>query len=188
MLLCYWRLQLAVLQVEVERMKVENLRLKGMLNHVTSNYNALQMDLITLMPDQNSQYKNEQHYGKIKNNGIVPRQFMDLGLVAATGGGDTEDLSLSPSEGGGRCDRSRSSGNNAENINEDGTAFEQDKKGSGRGTDQREESPDQGWGSNKVARFNSTKTVDQTEATIRKARVSVRARSEDAMVQPILSS
>ncbi|KAJ6334211.1 hypothetical protein OIU78_011174 [Salix suchowensis] len=109
---------------------------------------------------------------------------MDLGLVAATGGGgDTEDLSLSPSEGGGRRDRSRSSGNNAENKNEDGTVFEQDQKGlSGRGTDQREESPDQVWGSNKVARFNSEKTVDQTEATIRKARVSVRARSEDAMI------
>ncbi|KAJ6686884.1 hypothetical protein OIU79_016596 [Salix purpurea] len=172
-------LQLAVLQAEVERMKVENLRLKGMLNHVTSNYNALQMDLLTLMPDQNS-----QHDGRNKNNGILPRQLMDLGLAAATGGGgDTEDLSLSPSEGGGRRDRSRSSGNNAENKNEDGTVFEQDKKGlSGRGTDQREESPDQVWGSNKVARFNSEKTVDQTEATIRKARVSVRARSEDAMI------
>ncbi|KAB5569636.1 hypothetical protein DKX38_003429 [Salix brachista] len=177
--------ELAVLQAEVERMKVENLRLKGMLNHVTSNYNALQMDLITLMPDQNS-----QHDGKNKNNGIVPRQLMDLGLAAATGGaGDTEDLSLSTSEGGRRRDRSRSSGNNAENNNEDGTVFEQDKKGlSGRGTDQREESPDQVWGSNKVARFNSEKTVDQTEATIRKARVSVRARSEDAMVQQILSN
>ncbi|KAJ6338769.1 hypothetical protein OIU76_008261 [Salix suchowensis] len=172
-------LQLAVLQAEVERMKVENLRLKGMLNHVTSNYNALQMDLLTLTPDQNS-----QHDGRNKNNGILPRQLMDLGLVAATGGGgDTEDLSLSPSEGGGRRDRSRSSGNNAENKNEDGTVFEQDQKGlSGRGTDQREESPDQVWGSNKVARFNSEKTVDQTEATIRKARVSVRARSEDAMI------
>ncbi|KAJ6390210.1 hypothetical protein OIU77_024431 [Salix suchowensis] len=169
------RSELAVLQAEVERMKVENLRLKGMLNHVTSNYNALQMDLLTLMPDQNS-----QHDGRNKNNGILPTQLMDLGLVAATGGGgDTEDLSLSPSEGGGRHDRSRSSGNNAENNNEDGTVFEQDQKGlSGRGTDQREESPDQVWGSNKVARFNSEKTVDQTEATIRKARVSVRARSE----------
>ncbi|KAL9397572.1 hypothetical protein Peur_011825 [Populus x canadensis] len=170
--------ELAVLRAEVERMKVENLRLKDMLNHVTSNYNALQMDLVTLMQDQNSHHKNEQRDGKNKDDGIVPRQCMDLGLVAAAGGGDTDDLSLSTSEGGRRRDRSRSSGNNAENNNEDGTVFEQDKKG----TDQREESPDQGWGSNKAARFNSTKTVDQTEATIRKARVSVRARSEDATI------
>ena len=183
MLLCSWCLQLAVLRAEVERMKVENLRLKDMLTHTTSNYNALQMDLITLLQGQNSHHKNEHHDGKNKDDGIVPRQFMDLGLVAATGGGDTEDLSLSTSEGGRRRDRTRSSGNNAENNNEDGTA-EQDKKG----TDQREESPDQGRGSNKDARFNSTRTVDQTEATIRKARVSVRARSEDATVQPILLS
>ncbi|XP_011006460.1 PREDICTED: probable WRKY transcription factor 31 [Populus euphratica] len=169
--------ELAVLRAEVERMKVENLRLKDMLTHVTSNYNALQMDLVALMQDQNSHHKNEQHDGKNKDNGIVPRQFMDLGLVAATGDGDTDDLSLSTSEGR-RRDRSRSSGNNAENNNEDGTVFEQDKKG----TDQREESPDQVWGSNKDARFNSKKTVDQTEATIRKARVSVRARSEDATI------
>ncbi|KAG6785234.1 hypothetical protein POTOM_010964 [Populus tomentosa] len=169
--------ELAVLRAEVERMKMENLRLKDMLTHATSNYNALQMDLITLLQGQNSHQKNEQHDGKNKDDGIVPRQFMDLGLVAATGGGDTEDLSLSTSEGGRRRDPTRSSGNNAENNNEDGTV-EQDKKG----TDQREESPDQGWGSNKDARFNSTKTVDQTEATIRKARVSVRARSEDATI------
>ncbi|KAJ7008592.1 hypothetical protein D5086_005720 [Populus alba] len=169
--------ELAVLRAEVERMKEENLRLKDMLTHVTSNYNALQMDLITLLQGQNSHHKDEQHDGKNKDDGIVPRQFMDLGLVAATGGGDTEDLSLSTSEGGRRRDPTRSSGNNAENNNEDGTG-EQDKKG----TDQREESPDQGRGSHKDARFNSTKSVDQTEATIRKARVSVRARSEDATI------
>ncbi|CAK7348994.1 unnamed protein product [Dovyalis caffra] len=178
--------QLAVLLAEVERMKVENIRLKDMLNQVTSNYNALQMHLVTLTQDQKSHRKNEQHDGKNKNNGMVPRQFMDLGIVAATGGGggDTDDLSLSTSSGGRSRDRSRSPGNNVENNNEDGTVvFDQDKKGFGRGTDQKEDSPDQGWASNKVARFNSTKsTVDQTEATIRKARVSVRARSEDPMI------
>ncbi|XP_011047241.1 PREDICTED: probable WRKY transcription factor 31 isoform X4 [Populus euphratica] len=175
-------LQLAVLQAEVERMKVENLRLKGMLNQVTSNYNALQMHLVTLTQDQKSHHKNEQHDGKNKNNGMVPRQFMDLGLVAAAAG-DTDDLSLSTSEGGRSRDRSRSPGNNVENNNEDGTLmFDQDKKGFARGADHREDSPGQGWASNKVARLNSAKTIDQTEATIRKARVSVRARSEDAMI------
>ncbi|XP_011047238.1 PREDICTED: probable WRKY transcription factor 31 isoform X2 [Populus euphratica] len=174
--------ELAVLQAEVERMKVENLRLKGMLNQVTSNYNALQMHLVTLTQDQKSHHKNEQHDGKNKNNGMVPRQFMDLGLVAAAAG-DTDDLSLSTSEGGRSRDRSRSPGNNVENNNEDGTLmFDQDKKGFARGADHREDSPGQGWASNKVARLNSAKTIDQTEATIRKARVSVRARSEDAMI------
>ncbi|KAG5231979.1 WRKY transcription factor [Salix suchowensis] len=132
---CAVNMQLAVLQAEVERMKAENLRLTDMLNHVTSNYNALQMHLVTAAQDQKTHHKNEQQDdGKNKNNGMVPRQFMDLGLVA------------------------------------------------GGGNDHREDSPGQGWASNKVARPNSTKTIDQTEATIRKARVSVRARSEDAMI------
>ncbi|KAH8489504.1 hypothetical protein H0E87_024939 [Populus deltoides] len=175
--------ELAVFQAEVERMKVENLRLKDMLNQVTSNYNALQMHLVTLTQDQKSHHKNEKHDGKNKNNAMVPRQFMDLGLVAAAGGGDTDDLSLSTSEGGRSRDRSRSPGNNVENNNEDGAlVFDQDKKGFARGADHREDSPGQGWASNKVARLNSAKTIDQTEATIRKARVSVRARSEDAMI------
>ncbi|KAH8489023.1 hypothetical protein H0E87_024604 [Populus deltoides] len=176
--------ELAVFQAEVERMKVENLRLKDMLNQVTSNYNALQMHLVTLTQDQKSHHKNEKQDGKNKNNAMVPRQFMDLGLVAAAAGGDTDDLSLSTSEGGRSRDRSRSPGNNVENNNEDGAlVFDQDKKGFARGADHREDSPCQGWASNKVARLNSAKTIDQTEATIRKARVSVRARSEDAMVQ-----
>lgn len=175
--------ELAVLQAEVERMKVENLRLKDMLNQVTSNYNALQMHLVTLTQDQKSHHKNEKLDGKNKNNGMVPRQFMDLGLVAAAAAGDTDDLSLSTSEGGRSRDRSRSPGNNVENNNEDGAlVFDQDKKGFARGADHREDSPGQGWASNKVARLNSAKTIDQTEATIRKARVSVRARSEDAMI------
>lgn len=175
--------ELAVLQAEVERMKVENLRLKDMLNQVTSNYNALQMHLVTLTQDQKSHHKNEKQDGKNKNNAMVPRQFMDLGLVAAAAGGDTDDLSLSTSEGGRSRDRSRSPGNNVENNNEDGAlVFDQDKKGFARGADHREDSPCQGWASNKVARLNSAKTIDQTEATIRKARVSVRARSEDAMI------
>ncbi|KAJ6319548.1 hypothetical protein OIU78_015048 [Salix suchowensis] len=59
---------LAVLQAEVERMKVENLRLTDMLNHVTSNYNALQMHLVTAAQDQKTHHKNEQQDdGKNKN-------------------------------------------------------------------------------------------------------------------------
>ncbi|KAF2292231.1 hypothetical protein GH714_017801 [Hevea brasiliensis] len=188
---------LVVLQAELERMKMENLRLRDMINQVTSNYNALQMHLVTIMQHQKPRENNEEHEqngldGKLeekkKNSGngaVVPRQFMDLSLAAAVNGGavDTDELSLSSSEGRSG-DRSRSPGNNEEkrNNNEDGMVFDQEKKGNiGR-----EDSPDQGsqgWGPSKVARFNSTKSnIDQTEATIRKARVSVRARSEAPMI------
>ena len=43
---------MVVLQVELERMKVENHRLKNMLDQVNNNYNALQTHLVSLMKDQ----------------------------------------------------------------------------------------------------------------------------------------
>ena len=44
--------QLAQLQEEFRRMNAENQKLKEMLTHVSSNYNALQIQLITLMQHQ----------------------------------------------------------------------------------------------------------------------------------------
>lgn len=194
-LLCF--IQLVVKKAELERMKVENQRLKEMLNQVTTNYNALQMHLMTLM--QAPKAENGRVDEKVvegKNNGglIVPRQFMDLGLAA---NGDADENSVSSSEGRSR-ERSGSPGNNGElaskkvriikdGISEERLVFDQEnKKEYSRGDNGREESPvgqtSQGWGPNKVARFNSPKNVDQTEATMRKARVSVRARSEAPMV------
>ena len=198
-LLCF--IQLVVNKAELERMKVENQRLKEMLNQVTTNYNALQMHLMTLL--QAPKAENTEENGRVdekvvegKNNGglIVPRQFMDLGLAA---NGDTDENSVSSSEGRSR-ERSGSPGNNGElaskkarmikdGISEERLVFDQEnKKEYGRGDNGREESPggqtSQGWGPNKVPRFNSPKNVDQTEATMRKARVSVRARSEAPMV------
>uniref|UniRef100_A0A2P2KPI0 WRKY domain-containing protein n=2 Tax=Rhizophora mucronata TaxID=61149 RepID=A0A2P2KPI0_RHIMU len=190
--------EMAVLQAELERLKMENLRLREMLSQVNDNHNALQMHLVTLMQSQKSpENNNEQHEEKKHSgNGVVPRQFMDLGPAAAgsvagagaaSGGVDNDELSLSSSEGRSG-DRSRSPGNNVENVNnkEEGMVFEQDKKRLGKGIGhQREDSPDQGsqgWGLNKTARFSSSKNIDQTEATIRKARVSVRARSEAPLI------
>ncbi|CAI0460356.1 unnamed protein product [Linum tenue] len=178
--------EMVVLQAELERVKVENLRLRDMLNQVNNNYSALQMHVMSLMHDQKPPPADEQD-----NNGggavVVPRQFMDLGLAnssAAAGGGttgDTDELSLSSSE----RDRSRSPAADEGSTMMAAAAFEGEKKAASAAA-REEESPDQGgWGggNNKVARFNnSAKSVDQTEATIRKARVSVRARSEAPMI------
>lgn len=190
--------QLAVFQAELQRMKAENQHLKEMLNQVTGSYNALQMHFVTFMQAQKA--KNIEGKGMVdervegKDNGTlgVPRQFMDLRL-ATTGGAD--ENSLSSSEGRSR-DRSRTPGDNGEvraskefGMRKDGNSgegvvFDQDKKEFDRKIG-REDSPDQtsqGWGPNKIPRFNCPKDIDQTEATMRKARVSVRARSEAPMV------
>ncbi|KAA8524706.1 hypothetical protein F0562_011129 [Nyssa sinensis] len=177
--------ELAVLQAEVERMNSENQHLREMLNQVSNNYNTLQVHLVTLMKqqqDQKADNTNQKHDQMVdvkvedKNGGlIVPRQFMDLGLAAVA---DTNEPSLSSSEGRSP-EHSRSPVNNVEAVSKD--LYDHEKKEYGR-----EDSPDngsQGWGPNKVPRLNSAKSVDQaTESTMRKARVSVRARSEAPMI------
>ena len=96
--------------------------------------------------------------------GMVPRQFLDLGPSTA----EVEDhVSNSSSD-----ERTRSSTPHNNN---------------GKSEIGREGSPDsesQGWGPNKLQKLNPTNAIEQSnaEATMRKARVSVRARSEAPMV------
>ncbi|XWS36781.1 hypothetical protein CRYUN_Cryun20dG0115400 [Craigia yunnanensis] len=185
--------ELAVLQAELGRMNAENQRLRNMLSQVSSNYNTVQMHLVTLMQQQRDgkaekaedqgQMMEEKLEQKKPNGGlIVPRQFMDLGL-AASAAADTDEPSQSSSEGRNH-DRSGSPNNNTEVASKEFGLRKRGNSEEGRGTG-REDSPDQGsqgLGANKVPRFNSSKNVDQTEATMRKARVSVRARSEAPMI------
>lgn len=119
---------------------------------------------------------------------IVPRQFMDLGPAAT---GETDEPSQSSSEGRS-LERSGSPHNNVEvvskdlnlrNSNDEIVAYDQER------LNVKEGSPDQtsqDWTSNKVPKLANSKNgaADQSaaEATMRKARVSVRARSEAPMV------
>ncbi|KAK7359802.1 hypothetical protein VNO77_01767 [Canavalia gladiata] len=175
--------ELAQLQVELQRMNAENKKLKEMLSHVSGNYTALQMHLMALMQqNQRSETtENEVVEGKTeeKSNGIgggkVPRQFLDIG---PSGTAEVDDqVSDSSSD-----ERTRSS-TPQNNNTEVGTRNNNNKNELGR-----EESPDsesQGWAPNKVQKLNhSSSSMDPstTESTMRKARVSVRARSEAPMI------
>ncbi|XP_038889025.1 probable WRKY transcription factor 31 isoform X2 [Benincasa hispida] len=172
----------AVLQAELERINSENLRLKDMLNQATTNYQALQMQFNTLIQTQKTEEagdpieenadggRGNNNNNNIISNKLVPRQFMDLGLATNM---EMDEPSMSSSEGRSG-ERPRSPGTTGEVASS------------------KRHSPDQSsnWGSNnnnnnnKVPKFNSSsgKDVDQTEATMRKARVSVRARSEAPMI------
>lgn len=164
--------ELAQLQVELQRMNSENKKLKEMLSHVTGNYTALQMQLVALM-QKNHHTENEVVNAKTeeKNQGVggamVPRQFLEIGTTNGTA--EVEDqVSNSSSD-----ERTRSNTPQMRNSN---------------GKTGREDSPEsetQGWGPNKSQKIlNSSNVADQanTEATMRKARVSVRARSEASMI------
>ncbi|XP_038880815.1 probable WRKY transcription factor 31 [Benincasa hispida] len=200
--------ELAQLQVELHRMNAENHKLRDMLSHVSNNYSSLQMHLLTLMQQQQqnqaSEPAHEREIGEKKSTEIkhevgrvmVPRQFMDLGPSGNTNNnniGESDELLCNSSSD----ERTRSG--SPLNINNNNTetaprkrdhaeimAPNSDHENSKR-SNPREDSPEsesQGWGPNhKPSRFNSSKPLDQsTEATMRKARVSVRARSEAPMI------
>ncbi|KAI4295932.1 hypothetical protein L6164_035925 [Bauhinia variegata] len=165
----------AELQDELQRMNTENQKLKDMLSHVSSNYTTLQIHLVSLMQQQQNQRpeSKEQEVVEVKseekNHGVVPRQFLDL-KPSGTAEADEDQVSNSSSD-----ERTRSS-------------TPQNKNNNGKNEITREESPDtetQAWApNNKLQKLNPSSTIDQSspEATMRKARVSVRARSEAPMI------
>lgn len=196
--------ELVALQAELERMNMENQKLKEKLNRVTTNYNALQIHFVTIMQQQQQQLRDrrlisninigEDNDGEVlgdnntsKSNGkgaTLPRRFMDLGLAIGGSRTENDELSLSTSDPRSPGETSASPSNIME------TPLRKELIG-GRGMD-RDDSPQDddignGWGSNsngKVPRLSPPKNVDQSaaEATMRKARVSVRARSEAPMI------
>lgn len=111
---------------------------------------------------------------------MVPRQFLEIG---PSGTAEIDDrVSNSSSD-----ERTRS--NTPQNNHVEGGTRDHMRNNNGKNELVREESPDgsesQGWGPNKVQKLNPPSNVpDQptAEATMRKARVSVRARSEASMV------
>ncbi|KAL5840393.1 hypothetical protein ACOSQ4_013001 [Xanthoceras sorbifolium] len=177
--------ELAQLQVELQQMNSENQKLREMLGQVTSNYNALQMHLVALMQQQQNHREQEIVEGKSedkKHELMVPRQFLDLG---PSGTAETDEVSNSSSE---ERTQSGTPPNNAINGKNEMVSLDQENSSFRDGKRiNREESPEsetQGWGPNKAQKLNnSVKSIDQsTEATMRKARVSVRARSEAPMI------
>lgn len=193
--------ELMALHTAMERMTAENEKLKEMLNQVSSSYQTLQIQFVTLMQQSNLKPEHDQDHEMTdeklkekKHEGggglIIPRQFMDLGPAAT---GETDEVASHTSSEGRSRDHSRSPPANVEVVskeygqhsnngsNNDMVVFDQEGRRIGS-----EENPDhgsQGWVPNKLPKLNSLKAVDQaTEATMRKARVSVRARSEAPMI------
>ncbi|XP_027342609.1 probable WRKY transcription factor 31 [Abrus precatorius] len=186
------------LRAEIERMRVENQQLRNMLDQIEANYNSLRMQLMSLMQEQKGQERGEEQEDQMleekkqtgNGGGLVPRQFMDLGLATNA---DTDEPSLSSSVGRSH-DRSKSPAKNVEvaskdfgprkngNGSDEGLVFDQDKKELGRGIEREGSPSDQALAVNNVPKFSPPRNVDQAEATMRKARVSVRARSEAPMI------
>ncbi|XP_044480919.1 probable WRKY transcription factor 31 [Mangifera indica] len=159
--------QISVIRADLKKMNTENQRLKSLLNQANNNYRALLMHLYTFMQAQHvlrhGRFQTPEMAKRIEGVSVA-RQFMDLGQA----GKDHHELAQSSISPENIIVESME----AQKINE---IVAVDR------LDNREESPERvhpsGWISNKVRKFNSSQTM-----TIRKARVSVRVRSEAAMV------
>ncbi|KAG5024021.1 hypothetical protein JHK82_019914 [Glycine max] len=158
--------ELARLQEDLRRMNAENQKLKEMLSHVSSNYANLQMHLAAVLQQQHNQRtentEQEVVQGKAeerKHGGMVPpRQFLDL---VPSGTTEIDDQVSNSSLG----ERTRSTTPPSCNKNDD-----KDKK-------ETTDIPHSGKLLN-----HTTDPSTSPEAAMRKARVSVRARSEAPMI------
>ncbi|KAK1582677.1 hypothetical protein Q3G72_017258 [Acer saccharum] len=190
--------KLAALQADLEKTSIENQRLKGMLNQINSNYHALQMHLLTYMQRQHTRRPGNDHTQnhEMISNGTA-RQFMDLGQAAAE-----KDEVVSIQSASSEETRSKdfsiveSMEISNQKINNSNIDLEKstDSDHRRRIVERELESPERSTqvagsnnnnNKNKVPRFNSSRDVEQasqTMAMIRKARVSVRARSEATMI------
>lgn len=172
--------KLMVLRAELNRMKAENQRLTGMLDEANHNYNALQAHFASLMQRRQSQNPNtdlhERRHGA--------RQFLDLGQAAMADERENEQLQ---SCSHGRLQAAMAVSSPPRSTIVESMAAVQDQS-NGRGdhsaerSDNSKESEERG---SKIPKLNSLRDVEEAQETvsiIRKARVSVRARSEASMI------
>ncbi|KZV37188.1 putative WRKY transcription factor 31 [Dorcoceras hygrometricum] len=162
--------EVAQLQVELERMNAENHRLRGMLTQISNSYTGLKMHLAALMQhQQNSTTPNslQEHLHDIVDRSSKEKKQENIGGLSSPGGVNklvSERYSNSTSEEKSESGcpellpRSKRIGRDASPELDDGAP-------------------------NKVPKLCFTKHDQSTEvATMRKVRVSVRARSEAPMI------
>ncbi|KAI4365047.1 hypothetical protein MLD38_021067 [Melastoma candidum] len=166
--------ELAQMQIELRRMNLENQKLRETLGQVSSSYSTLQMHMTMLL--QRQQFPRQSDGSEDlqdRAEKAVPRQFLDLVPVSSAQGGDisnsmseerTQELSGSPLNAA-----------EVESGPKDGSVDVRESKRI------RLETLD-----SEAPKLDSSRgVVDRaaaTEATMRKARVSVRARSEAPMI------
>ncbi|KAL2472945.1 WRKY transcription factor 6 [Forsythia ovata] len=180
--------EFVVLKSQLDRVYTENEHLRAILNQTNSKYYSLQMQITSLLQQQHNLKGESTGDQKIidgvaeeeKQRFLVPRQYMDLGQHAI----DDKDRT-SHSDSVLLKGRNQNGSSSQQCIEEKSMANELQKNSQTK--IEREKSPaeknSQQWIPNKVPKFNSSQDLNQAaEATMKKARVSVRARSEAPMI------
>ncbi|KAK7305159.1 hypothetical protein VNO77_43059 [Canavalia gladiata] len=180
------------LLAELHHINAENQRLRELVDQVNNNYNALQEHLMKL---KQKQHKNEIKGAieeKGKKDGMIPRPFLDIGIAIK------EEPSEQDSKG--KLQENKSMVDLIESktqkfcTNKDVeldpiSKLDSSKDDTTKSRKNQLENPTNkaflGWPSNEVTRLSSFRDVDQTSETmsmVKKARVSVRARSDSSMI------
>ncbi|XP_050214293.1 probable WRKY transcription factor 31 isoform X2 [Mercurialis annua] len=176
-------------EVDLQRMNDENQKLRDMLSQVTTNYNALHMHLLALMQQQQQKHEAQeleviQGKSEEKKHEMVPRQFLDPGPSA-----ETDEISHSSSDDertrSGTPQTNMETASVKNNGKREMCSYDQENSTAIIAREDSPESETRGWNPNKVQKLSPPNRVNieqNTDATMRKARVSVRARSEAPMI------
>ncbi|RWR95148.1 putative WRKY transcription factor 47 [Cinnamomum micranthum f. kanehirae] len=169
------------LQVEIDRLSEENQKLRSMLDQITMNYGVLQNQLISAIQQQEQEASKHRLGQMDEKNDMMSRelsakQFMDPG---PSGGAheashdETQDLSTSMNNNSTIGVGQKESAHNMVSIARKRPFV----------ADESDQSP-HSWEANKNPKLAQPRTTDEatTEYPCRKARVSVRARSDAPMI------
>lgn len=162
-------------------MNTENQRLRAIFEQVKEKYRALQMHVYQVLNHQQNpaaaaadadDHHHEEEIIRKQRLLMIPKEFMGLGQL---------DIGINdhhrPSKSNNNSDNNSGGGDqNRENNND-----ENNKKNNNNSVE--DGGGDQEWSPNKTPRLLSNDIEQANEATMRKARVSVRARSEAPMVR-----
>ncbi|KAG8658225.1 hypothetical protein MANES_03G132901v8 [Manihot esculenta] len=187
--------ELELLHSKINHMNAENQRLKGILHQVNNNYYILQMHLFTLM--QQHQNQNTVKHGAVEDRhdegSITARQIMDLrkaemGEDRSQSEERSRDCPISPNIFES-MEYNKSPMISCSSITGVVPVIDHLKKSADGGI-RDHESPEeafQGWVPNKIPKFDTSRDVDdegkaEPLSIIRKARVSVRSRSESSTI------
>ncbi|KAK7300029.1 hypothetical protein RJT34_10860 [Clitoria ternatea] len=159
--------EFGALLAELHQMNAENQRLRELVDQVNNNYNALRMQLIKLKQKQNSHGNN----GVIgEKEEMVPnrRSFSEMGVTEK----DEHSQQSSEKEGKSMVDL-------RDQQNKDIVSLEADARENSKRRRELGRHGDQAFPPNKVPRLDQE---SETMSMIKKARVSVRARSDSSMI------
>ncbi|KAL4202959.1 hypothetical protein AMTRI_Chr02g266070 [Amborella trichopoda] len=168
------RNEMAELQAELNCLNNENQQLRGELDRMVKNYSALHMQFVSAMEQKNQQASNKKEMIDDKNGVRSPESIQEGNKIV-----EQQFLDLHPS-----IEETTQSENNAEEVVSSKKRKPVDESPERERASQTWEPSINGNNNNKMLKQGMMKGVEETSAMnpCRKARVSVRARSEAPMI------